>query len=111
MCGCSFVNNSKIFTEKPWHDISKFCLHLVSLKVVSESEGKSGHKGFSKIQFFVFFKKKKEGTIKKIYIKKKQIENIIFSYKIQEWLLKCKYFLKNISNFNVKQQKREKKKQ
>ena len=58
LCGCSSVNDSKIFTGNASTGILKFCLPLVSLKVVTESEGKSGHEGFSKIPFFVFFQKK-----------------------------------------------------
>merc|ERR1711966_502435 len=51
LCGCSSVNYSKIFTGNASTDILKFCLLLVSLKVVTESEGRSGHEGFSKIPF------------------------------------------------------------
>merc|ERR1711966_164169 len=51
LCGCSSVNNSKIFIGKPLHGILEFCLPLVSLEVVIQSEVKSGHEGFSEIQF------------------------------------------------------------
>ena len=74
-----FCQQLNFFTEKPLHDILKFCLLLVSLGVVIQSEVKSGTKGFSKIPFFVFFanKNKRKETNKnkkknKIY-KKKQI--------------------------------------
>merc|ERR1711966_373172 len=41
LCGCSSVNDSKFFTGKPSHDILKFCLSLVSLEMVIQSEVKS----------------------------------------------------------------------
>merc|ERR1711966_398098 len=59
LCGCSSVNDSKIFTGNASTGILKFCLPVVSLKVVIESEGKSASKGFSKIRFSPFFFKKK----------------------------------------------------
>merc|ERR1711966_287948 len=59
LCGCIFVNDSKIFTGNASTDILKFCLLLVSLKVAIESEGKSASKGFAKIRFSPFFFKKK----------------------------------------------------
>ena len=60
MCGCEYINDSKVFIGNAFVDMLKFCLLRVSLKVSTESELKCGHEDSSKMQCFDISKTKKE---------------------------------------------------